>query len=234
MVGILKNFKVYWVTIPDRVNEKILEKELYLLDSKELEKYYSYKFIDKKLEFLTGRILVKKILSTRLKVSPMDVILLEDKYGKLFVENACELSIYFNISHANKIVTCVVSSHRYTGIDVEILEEAPLEIMSKVYLPKEIDFINSHEHLVDRKIAFYLIWTRKEAFMKANGLGFYMSPRSFNVAYDWGVGIKSDCAYFTYRLPPNHLCSVALNQVSNQEILNSIEKVDFDELYPKF
>lgn len=76
--------------------------------------------------------------------------------------------IHFNLSHCSAAVLCVVSD-RPVGCDIETVE-SPLDMDLCRYCcsPAEIDAILKAP---SPPLAFYGLWTRKEAFLKLSGEG---------------------------------------------------------------
>ncbi|MBA4146368.1 MAG: hypothetical protein C0523_11425 [Cytophaga sp.] len=112
--------------------------------------------------FLFGRLLIK----LGLKYSnewPSLAELRYSEYGRPYIK--CNLD--FNVSHSNKLVTCVVGDGR-VGIDVESHKPVVVEDYRSMFSKNEwVDIVNSKN--VER--AFYELWSRKESIMKADGRG---------------------------------------------------------------
>lgn len=73
-------------------------------------------------------------------------------------------NIQFSISHAGDIVICAVSSN-LVGIDIEKVKTFPQEIINHYYTKDEIDYCKQGQEFP------YKIWTRKECYLKAIGVG---------------------------------------------------------------
>ena len=78
----------------------------------------------------------------------------------------------FNLSHSNEIALCAITLNRSIGIDIEYIHSNPdLESIAEHYFsPREHETINSFSP-DQRHIAFYDLWTLKEAYLKATGEG---------------------------------------------------------------
>lgn len=67
-----------------------------------------YKVDFKRIEFLAGRILVKKIVSEKLGLPIEKINLGKNKYGKPFMDASClsaeRRSLYFNLSNTSRMV----------------------------------------------------------------------------------------------------------------------------------
>ena len=87
-------------------------------------------------------------------------------FGKPFVDKE---GIFFNISHSKGRVACAVSD-RPVGIDIEKLtEKSDTDIKNfakRYFVENEIALLEKEEYSA---LAFYKIWTRKEAYSKMLG-----------------------------------------------------------------
>lgn len=124
--------------------------------------------------------------------------LVENTYGEVAIDANgkphCP-GAEFNISHSGHYVAFAISE-RPVGIDIEAVGRN-MDIARRVMDPDEYrDFID----LVDgkgRDDVFARMWTAKESYMKALGLGFRLPPESFRVLY--GYDIRSPDGSMTIR-----------------------------------
>lgn len=94
----------------------------------------------------------------------------------------------FNISHSGDFVSVVFADNE-VGVDIEKLGRMNLNEITEYLHPIESKFIENEENQED---AFYTVWTRKEAFLKAKGVGITkglnnencLEPRLFDKV-DW-------------------------------------------------
>jgi 4'-phosphopantetheinyl transferase len=74
----------------------------------------------------------------------------------------------FNISHSGEYIVCGISSTGKIGVDIEEIKEVPFEDFTDNFTQSEWRNIENGK----TKIAgFYDYWTKKEAFLKAIGMG---------------------------------------------------------------
>lgn len=98
-----------------------------------------------------------------------------DRYQRPYLPD--DPTLDFNISHTEGYVVCALSRSGRIGIDVEACHPTvDLTDFHRVYTAREITWIESAD---DPQLAFYHLWTRKEAVMKADGRGFYLNPATF-------------------------------------------------------
>lgn len=77
----------------------------------------------------------------------------------------------FNISHSGKyVVYAETSENTLFGIDIEWIDRnIEIEELTAFFCQEEQDFILGHQQ--GRSDAFFNVWTRKEALLKASGIG---------------------------------------------------------------
>jgi 4'-phosphopantetheinyl transferase len=200
----------YWVPIPAQVRLSSLTAGLAVLDAAERQTYERYRVDFKKVEFLTGRLLLKRLLAGHLNTEPCAVRFIKNAYGKLFLHPDLRgAGLFFNLSHTDRLVACALSPFPFTGIDVELSTKPHFDVMPQVFVDDEIRFVQSQPTLRERLTAFYRLWTRKEAVMKATGKGFSLPPKSFTVPLTGGHARDGVYDYHTYELGPDYLCSLA-------------------------
>lgn len=83
--------------------------------------------------------------------------------GKPFVENGYK----FNITHSGNYVI-VAFSQQEVGVDLEEIASVDANALADYFHSDEQQFI---QHSTNKKLAFFQVWTRKEAYLKAIGIG---------------------------------------------------------------
>jgi 4'-phosphopantetheinyl transferase len=84
------------------------------------------------------------------------------QYNRPYLEG-----IDFNISHSGEFVICAISQSKKVGIDVEEIKEIPVEEFTEEFSAIEMAAITKDKSFK----YFYMLWTQKEAFLKAIGKG---------------------------------------------------------------
>ena len=158
-----------------------------LLSSGEATRLQGFKVRAARDRFLLGRILLRSVLSNYAAVQPQDWTVAIDRYGRPFVQQALRPGLLtFNLSHSADVAVLAVTVEHSVGIDVEKI--APrigmAGIARLVFCPAEIEHWASHATEAGRADAFFRIWTLKEAFVKALGLGFSFPLQSFAFEID--------------------------------------------------
>lgn len=100
----------------------------------------------------------------------------------------------FNISHSGEMVVLGISDS-CIGVDIE--QRRPLNYLQIIneFHPAEQEFI---QRAVDPQEAFYEIWVKKEALLKAIGTGIVYGLNTFNCT-DWFVH-SPDCRWYLHSL----------------------------------
>ncbi len=90
----------------------------------------------------------------------------------------------FNVSHTDDIAMYAIASRREVGIDVEATrrEVDVAGVARQAFSPRECDVLAALAPDA-RRDAFFRLWTRKEAYVKARGEGFSYPTRSFTVTH---------------------------------------------------
>ena len=141
------------------------------------------------------------------------------KFGRPYIEG---VSFDFNISHKEDLVVCAINTMGLIGVDIE--KELPVELneyQSVLSRNEMLDIYKSKKPLA----FFYELWTKKEAIMKGEGLGFYMSVPNFaDSTYHYYKSINSTWWIHTKRIKEEYTLSVASSTSENPIISEQILK----------
>jgi len=107
-------------------------------------------------------------LSEYLGSSPGEIMFRTTENSKPFIVGD---TVCFNLSHTNGAFVIAVSKEAYVGVDIEAITLMPdiRSIAKSFFSRKEQNFIFSSENDIEER--FFLLWTRKESFLKAIGTG---------------------------------------------------------------
>jgi 4'-phosphopantetheinyl transferase len=114
---------------------------------------------------------------------PAELRIEADPDGKPRLGGECgQGRIRFSVSHSGPVWACAVALHREVGLDVEeVREERDADRLAERYFsPAETAAIRALPDR-ERRAAFHRGWTRKEAYLKARGLGITVPLDSFEV-----------------------------------------------------
>lgn len=94
----------------------------------------------------------------------------------------------FNLSHSGERVLCAVSPSP-VGCDIELSRRVDLAIARRFFHPDERAWLLSLPE-AEREAAFFRLWTCKESFVKALGLGLSLPLDSFAVSLEDGIALR--------------------------------------------
>lgn len=128
------------------------------------------------IRHLVGRAIVRGVITginSQLKIRDFSF----SGFGKPFEADS---DIQFSISHSGEMVWTAFCRESPVGIDVEkIISIQEIFELAEIFHPEECAAIR--EQLPNNINAFYRCWTRKEAILKATGLGLNSPLDSFQV-----------------------------------------------------
>jgi 4'-phosphopantetheinyl transferase len=129
---------------------------------------------------------LRMCLSTYLHLPAQDIQFDFNEYGKPEISPAQnQQALQFNVSHSHHMAAFIFGNRKKVGVDIEF--NKPLKNLSglanHVCSPQELEEFNTMEH-AQRQDAFFHLWTRKEAFIKAKGQGLSMGLRSIYIGFD--------------------------------------------------
>lgn len=181
-----------------------------LLDQNEKQRYQFFKSNDKKREFLAGRLLLKVSLAYYLDRPFNRIKLATTPQGKPYLggDSDLEKRIRFNLSHSHGLVVCVFGLDREMGIDVERMDGRIDDVSESLFSPGERRALAETVDEERRRLA-YQIWTRKEAWIKADGSGMTKDLKTLCVIEDL------DTYYHTMEILPGYMLSVAVKNGGN-------------------
>lgn len=93
---------------------------------------------------------------------------------------AGEERLYFNLSHSEGMVMCAIAE-KEVGCDVEKKAVLDRRLAEYVMTEYELERIYGFERDTEQQEMFFRLWTLKESYMKATGLGIRLEPKSFGM-----------------------------------------------------
>lgn len=113
---------------------------------------------------------LRKLLSQLLNQAPEKIAIKKTAFGKPYLADYPEL--VFNLSHSGDAFLIAVGYYCQLGADLEHCQRRVdfSALVNKCFAEEEITYWNRLPE-EQKKIAFYRLWTRKEAFVKAVGRG---------------------------------------------------------------
>ena len=146
--------------------------------------------------YVASRGIVRQLLGAYMNRLPADVAFNYGPKGKPTLRGEClERSIQFSVSHSGRMALLAFAAGRHIGIDVEFMRPtiAALEIAERYFSPQEVIELRALPESQQAE-AFFLCWTRKEAYVKAKGEGLHIPLESFSVSLTPGQPERLECA----------------------------------------
>jgi 4'-phosphopantetheinyl transferase len=130
--------------------------------------------------FVLTRCVLRVLLGGYLGIAPEAVRFIYGAQGKPDVE--AKTRVRFNVSHSGELAIFAFTTDCEIGVDVEVVRPLPdLEEIAARFFSREESSELFAVAPADRNLAFFLCWTRKEAFIKAIGHGLSTPLDSFAV-----------------------------------------------------
>jgi 4'-phosphopantetheinyl transferase len=163
-----------WVVDLAGVDRPAVENLQLLFSKEELERARRFHFERDRRAFLVSYGLLRRALTWVVPaVRPKDWVFTRAPNGRPEIDQPSLLPwLRFNISHTTGLVACLVTAKNDCGVDVEAVVRFPdLESLSwRILAASERAHIAALPDHV-RHCGFFRLWTLKEAYAKARGLG---------------------------------------------------------------
>src|SRR5215813_13484193 len=134
--------------------------------------------------FIVARGLLRAILGSYLSQAPEQIRFAYNEFGKPALRNVLgESALEFNLSHADNRAIFAVARQRRLGIDIERMRTdlANDTVAKHFFSAREQEDLSTLGPEEWRR-GFFTCWTRKEAFVKAQGEGLSIPLNEFDVS----------------------------------------------------
>ena len=151
-----------------------------VLVPEERDRAFRFGFHHLYASFVIAHGVLRHLLGRYLNCDPAKVSLVYGLKGKPAVESSS--SLQFNMTHSGDLALIALFLRREIGVDVEQIRPIPdvQQIANRFFCPAEACEVMSFPQ-TERERAFFLCWTRKEAYIKATGDGLSAPLGSFRV-----------------------------------------------------
>ena len=166
-----------------------------------------------------GRTALRRVLGVRLGCSPAAVSLVPGPNGKPVLPPESP-PWEFNLSHSGDWLLLALAWRRRVGIDVEAWRDLEYATLAELAFAPEERAALAAAPAAERAATFFAVWTRKEALLKARGLGlgafpldeFAVEPRPHvrPQVIRWRGGSDPGRAWRLFSLPIVERCSACL------------------------
>jgi 4'-phosphopantetheinyl transferase len=153
-----------------------------VLDAKEIGRANRFVFPQDHLAFVVAHGLLRLVLARYAHAPAAELRFLTTAHGRPELQvPAGPRRLRFNLSHSRGLVGCAVAFDRDIGFDVERLRlPAPLEVADSYFSREELRELH-RLHPARQPDRFYTLWTLKEAYLKARGVGLGLPLDSFSI-----------------------------------------------------
>jgi 4'-phosphopantetheinyl transferase len=153
------------------------------LSADERDRAARFYFEKHRWRFVVGRGTLRTIIGSYLQVAPDKVRFTYNDKGKPSLVEPNVDGFEFNVSHSHELALYAFALGVSIGVDVEVIRPVnDMEALAKRFFsPLEYEMLQRVTP-ENRLEAFFNCWTRKEAYVKAEGLGLFIPLDSFTVS----------------------------------------------------
>lgn len=172
---------VWQVKLSDIACEQRLRRYESILSPQECERRQRFAFARDRHRFLVTRALVRTALSRFAPVAPQDWRFADNGYGRPMID-PCHTearNLTFSVSHSGDWVVVAIGHGVKLGVDTEHPgRDAPLDIAPRYFAGTEAEDLRGLP-ADEQPFRFFELWTLKESYVKARGLGLSIPLKSF-------------------------------------------------------
>ena len=140
------------------------------LSREERERGQGFVQATKRNRFVSAKSCLRELLGRHLGTAPAELEIAYGEHGKPFLSDHPELS--FNLSHSDEMGAVIIGDGRAVGIDIEdTARPRSFEAIALRFFADEERAWMTAGAPVESAERFYRIWTNKEAYVKALGVG---------------------------------------------------------------
>ena len=199
MIGLAPGTARLWLAEPNVCEDD--PALLAIVSAEEVARLRRYLRPEDRRLFLAAHTLLRQSLSRCAPAPPASWSFVQGPYGR---PELYDRRLRFSLSHAPGLVGCLVTETVDCGLDIEDTTrvENPLDLARTVFSDAECDLLErSDSHL--RRQRFFEIWTLKEAYVKARGMGLFLPLDCFSFGLQAGAA-GTDITFTSEEDPPQH------------------------------
>ncbi|MFZ2776729.1 MAG: 4'-phosphopantetheinyl transferase superfamily protein [Candidatus Rickettsiella isopodorum] len=183
-----------WRVNLDNINYQ-LKHLISLLSPEEIKRSKRFIFDRDRHRYQITHSMKRLILAKYLDRNPQCLRFEFGSHGKPALDNLRNpLKVQFNISHSRDLILIAITVEDLIGIDIEYFDKnRSIEDLGEIiFSPTEKRYFAALSSQEEKKEAFFRCWTRKEAYLKAKGIGLTQDLTSISVdlnkavsSHDW-------------------------------------------------
>lgn len=191
-----------WLTPPERPQIQLGEVHLWragldtssdadwdLLSVEEQQRASRLRFDLHRARFVRAHAITRLILASYIGIPAHQLHIEVDCFGKPFLAGPTPFDVRFNLSHSSELMLLGITNGLEIGVDLEFHAENLdwHQIVGDYFSQREVAFLKGMETPEVARIAFYRMWTLKEAYLKAVGQGLRAGLDQVEVACEMGT-----------------------------------------------
>ena len=170
------NVDLWCVRPQDTADQTDLQRCRDLLTPEERQAADQFYVPDIRRDRLISKALMRTVLSSYIDVPPTEWRFRSGLHGKPEIDTpAIGRRLHFSLSRTKGLIACLVAMDHEVGVDVEYVDRTcdVIDIAARYFTPAESSSLLELTHQ-DRIHRFFELWTLKEAYVKARGLGLFL------------------------------------------------------------
>jgi 4'-phosphopantetheinyl transferase len=219
-------------------SERNIDEHSPVLSGEERQRMNRFYFLRHRIQFATSHANLRRILGAYLQRDAQSLRFSTGSFGKPTLEPDEHVArrISFNLTHTATAGLLAVGSGIEVGVDAETIRPIGPDVAEAHFSAHELSALNtlSGDAWLN---AFYTIWTRKEALLKAEGVGLNLPLADFDVSVPpdadaallaWRPTVAFSHAWKLRHLAPaaGVIGALALSETPSRVTLSSFESSD--------
>ncbi len=172
--------KIFKIRSRNPLGDRMFFSLLGLIEEEERKRILHYRFWQDRQRSLLGHLLSRYAVMKEYNLTNKDIRIRRHTYGKPYIKDYSQ--IHYNISHSGEWIVCAVDSS-IVGIDVQEHRGAKSSLAKYYFSPREQNYLFSLGK-DKQSVAFYNLWSMKEAYIKATGRGLSQPLDKFSIVQE--------------------------------------------------
>lgn len=156
----------------------------HVLTAEETQRASKFYFEKDRRHWIVAHAALRILLGRYLHIDPQTLLFTANDYGKpSIVYPLAGTRLHFNLSHSGNLALCAFAYDRHVGVDVEYMRAGIEynELARYSFSARERATLLALPATLQEE-AFFLCWSRKEAYIKARGRGLSLPLDQFDVS----------------------------------------------------
>lgn len=160
---------VWWIDAAAELAN--LDRYLTYVTDEEIQRTRRFHYQRDEHRSIVSRATLRFLLSSYLGVAPREIELVDGEFGKPALEGS---PVEFNTSHSGGLIVHAIALGNAVGTDIETIRASIVtpDLQCLVLAPEEEAAIQACPR-TEAASHFFAVWTRKEAYLKAIGVGLH-------------------------------------------------------------